>query len=54
MLFSIGDIYWDAAYIAYVHNTIEFLRPNSTNIKLTSILVYFFLNSKIGKFSKIK
>ena len=52
MLFSIGDIYWDAAYIAYVHNTIEFLRPDSTNIKLTSILVYFFSILKLENFPK--
>jgi len=52
--FSIGGIYWNAANIACVHNTIIFLKSDSTNIRLTSIPVYFFLNSKIGKFSKIK
>ena len=51
--FSTDGIYWNTAYIACVHNTTVFLRSDSTNIRLTSITVYFFLNSKIGKFSKI-
>ena len=51
--FSTDGIYWNTAYIACVHNTTVFLRFDSTNIRLTSITIYFFLNSKIGKFSKI-
>jgi len=35
--FNIGGIYWNAAYIACVHNTTVFLRPDSTNIRLTLI-----------------
>ena len=53
-MFSTGGIYWNVAYIACVYNTTVFLKSNSTNIRLTSIPVNFFLNSKIGKFSRIK
>ena len=53
-MFSTGGIYWNAVYIACVYNTIVFLKPESTNIRLTSIPVNFFLNCEIGKFSKIK
>ena len=53
-MFSTGGIYWNAVYIACVYNISVFLKHDSTNIRLTPITVYFFLNSKIEKFFKIK